>query len=46
VLQQNTDGIGSLNWSNVTAGVQDNGTTKSIIVNPTGASRFFRLVGN
>lgn len=44
VLQQNIDGIGSLNWSNVTTGIQDDGTNKTLIVNPTGGARFYRLV--
>jgi FG-GAP repeat len=43
VLQQNTNGLSSVNWSNVTATLQDNGTTKTLLVNPTGGNRFFRL---
>lgn len=46
VLQQNTNGLSSGNWSNVTAGIQTVGTIKTLIVNPTGASRLFRLRGN
>lgn len=43
-LQQNTNSITSVNWSNLTSGIQDNGTTKTLIVNlPTG-NRFYRLV--
>src|SRR6185503_1872849 len=34
VLQQNTNGLKSVNWSNVTAGVQTVGTNKTLIVNP------------
>ena len=44
VLQQNTNGVGSVNWSNVTAGIQNDGTNKTLIVNPTGQSRFFWLI--
>jgi hypothetical protein len=44
VLQQNTNGLNSVNWSNVTVGVQTVGTNKTLIVNPIGESRFYRLV--
>jgi hypothetical protein len=44
VLQQNTNGLNSVNWSNVTAGVQAVGTDETLIVNPIGGSRFYRLV--
>jgi hypothetical protein len=43
-LQQNTNGLNSVNWSNVTAGVQTVGTNESLIVNPIGGNRFYRLV--
>lgn len=46
VLQQNPDGLSSVNWSNVTAGIQNNGTNKTLVVSPTNASRFYRLIGN
>lgn len=42
-LQQNTNGFATVNWSNVTT-IQDNGTTKSIAVNPPSGNRFHRLV--
>ena len=42
-LQQNTNSVGSVNWSNVTAPIQDDGTTKTLIVNPPGGNRFYRL---
>ena len=42
-LQQNTNTISSLNWSNVTSGIQDDGTTKTLIVNPPTGNRFYRL---
>jgi hypothetical protein len=44
VLQQNTNGLNSVNWSNVTASVQTVGTNETLIVNPIGGSRFYRLV--
>jgi hypothetical protein len=43
VLQQNTDGLGSGNWSNVTDSVLDDGTNH-VMTQPIGTSRFFRLV--
>jgi hypothetical protein len=42
-LQQNTNGLGSVNWSNVTA-ISDNGTNRFIIVDPPTGNRFYRLV--
>jgi hypothetical protein len=42
-LQQNTNGIGTLNWSNVLTAPTDNGTTKTVMVNPTTGNRFYRL---
>jgi hypothetical protein len=44
VLQQNTNRLGSVNWSNVTGTIQDNGTNRYIIVNPPAGNRFYRLV--
>ena len=46
VLQQNTNGVSSVNWSNVTDIIQDDGTDKTLIVNPTVLSRFYRLKQN
>ncbi|MBL9138673.1 MAG: SBBP repeat-containing protein [Verrucomicrobiales bacterium] len=43
-LQQNTDGIISSNWSAVLATPQDNGTTRTVMVGPSSASAFFRLL--
>ena len=43
LLQQNTNSVSSLNWSNVTATILDDGTTKTLIVNPPTGKRFFRL---
>ncbi len=42
-LQQNTNGIASLNWSNVVATPSDDGTNKTVIVNPPTENRFYRL---
>jgi hypothetical protein len=42
-LQQNTDSVASVNWSNVTDTIQDDGTTKTLIVNPPTGTRFYRL---
>jgi hypothetical protein len=42
-LQQNTDSISSANWSNVTTGIGDDGTTKTLIVFPPAGIRFYRL---
>ncbi len=44
VLQQNTSDISSVNWSNVTNGIQDDGTTRSILVSPLAGIRFYRLI--
>ena len=43
-LQQNTNGIATVNWSNVLATPSDDGTTKTLIVNPPTGNRFYRLV--
>jgi hypothetical protein len=42
-LQVNTNSISSVNWSNVTSGIQDDGKTKTLIVNPPAGNRFYRL---
>jgi hypothetical protein len=42
-LQQNTSGLGTVNWSNVVAAPSDDGTTKTVIVNPPTGNRFYRL---
>ena len=42
-LQQNTNSISSVNWSNVTTTIQDDGTTKTLIINPPTGNRFYRL---
>lgn len=45
MLQQNTNGLGTLNWSNVVITPSDDGTTKTVLVNPASGIRFFRLKG-
>ncbi|MSU58561.1 MAG: hypothetical protein EXS35_10345 [Pedosphaera sp.] len=42
-LQQNTNSVASVNWSNVATSPTDNGTIKYIIVNPPSGNRFYRL---
>jgi hypothetical protein len=43
VLQQNTDGLGTVNWSNVVQTPADNGTIRFIIADSSSGNRFFRL---
>src|SRR6266446_1749538 len=42
-LQQNTNGVSSVNWSNAPGTIQDDGTTRTLIVNPPTGNRFYRL---
>ncbi len=42
-LQQRANNSGSLNWSNVTSGIQDDGTTRTFTVNPPTDVGFYRL---
>ena len=42
-LQQNTNSISSVNWSNVTEMIHNDGTTRTLIVNPPTGNRFYRL---
>jgi hypothetical protein len=44
VLQQNTNGVSSVNWSNAPGTILDDGTTRTLIVNPPAGNRFYRLV--
>jgi hypothetical protein len=43
MLQQNTNSVDSLDWSNVTATIRDDGTTKTYIIDPPTGNRFYRL---
>ncbi len=42
-LQQNSNSINSADWNNVTDTIQDDGTTKTLTVNPPTGNRFYRL---
>jgi hypothetical protein len=42
-LQQNTNSVASVNWSNVTTAPADNGSIKYIIVNLPAGNRWYRL---
>jgi hypothetical protein len=42
-MQQNTNSVSSVNWSNVSAAIQDDGTTKTLVINPPTGNRFYRL---
>ena len=42
-LQQNTNNVSSVNWSNVVTTPADDGATKTIVVNPPTGNRFYRL---
>ena len=44
VLQQNLGGLSAAGWSNVTGTIQDDGTNRILLVNPTGPSGFYRLI--
>lgn len=42
--QPNTNSVSSLTWSNLEGtAIQDDGTTKLLIVNPPTKNRFYRL---
>lgn len=43
-LQQNTNGIATANWSNVTSTIQDDGTNRTFITELSPESTFFRLI--
>jgi len=43
VLQQNTNSVNSVSWSNVVNGILDDGTTKTLVINPPSGNRFYRL---
>jgi hypothetical protein len=42
-LQENTNDVASDNWSNAPGPMQDDGTTKTLIINPSKESGFYRL---
>lgn len=43
VLQQNSNGVSSVNWSNVSVTPADDGTTKTVVISPPIGSRYYRL---
>jgi hypothetical protein len=43
-LQQNSSGISTANWSDITSGILDEGTTRTLVVSPPSGNRFFRLI--
>lgn len=43
VLQQNTNSVASVNWSNVVTTPVDDGTHKTVIISPPTGNRFYRL---
>jgi hypothetical protein len=42
-LQENTNGISTTNWTDVTEPVHDTGTAKYIMASPLTGNRFYRL---
>lgn len=42
-LQQNTNSVSSVNWSNVVTAPLDDGSTKTVIVSPPTGNRYYRL---
>lgn len=42
-LQHNVTGVTTAGWSNVTDTIHDDGTNRTLIVNPTAGNRFYRL---
>ena len=43
ILQQNTNSVASVNWSNVVAAPVDDGTHQTVIIRPPTGPRFYRL---
>ena len=43
-LQQNANSLATVNWTNVVATPSDDGTTRTVIVDPPTGNRFYRLV--
>jgi len=42
-LQQNTNGLASVNWSNAPGTIEDDGSTNTLIINPQTGNWFYRL---
>ena len=43
-LQVNTNSVSSVSWSNVITTPADDGTTRTVIINPPTGNRFYRLI--
>jgi hypothetical protein len=43
-LQLNTNSVSSVNWSNVTSTILDDGTTQTLLISPPVGTRFYRLI--
>jgi hypothetical protein len=43
LLQQNTNSVASINWSNAPGTILDDGTTRTLVVDPPTGNRFYRL---
>lgn len=42
-LQENPTSVSSVNWSNITSAIQDDGTTKTFLIQSPTGNRFYRL---
>ena len=42
-LQQNTNSVASVTWSNTPGLIQDDGAAKTLLINPPAENRFYRL---
>lgn len=42
-LRENTNWVASVNWSNAPGTIQDDGTNRMFLVNPSAGNRFYRL---
>ena len=43
-LQQNTNGVASVNWSNAPGPIQEDGATQTLIIAPPTGNQFYRLI--
>ncbi len=43
LLQENTNGVASVNWSNAPGAIQEDGTNKTLVINLPTENRFYRL---
>lgn len=42
-MEQESSSVSSSNWSNMTTGILDEGTTKALILDPPTGNRYYRL---